>query len=97
MDDGKAGRVYQRGGLLVIGIQSGVERLVRIVRATFERFARHIVLHRFLGRMELFVVRSTGRFVDESTENASFEQIVIDLPATAEKSCAVLARSRYYA
>ena len=77
---------YQRSRVAVIGFQSSIERFMGIVGPAFEWLAGEIVLHEFLRRMEVLVVRSTRRFVNESPENALLQEIVFDLNGAPSSS-----------
>lgn len=69
----------ERRGLLVICVEAFLERIDVVVGAALERLACHVVDHGHFGRVELFVVGTTARFVDETSCDTSDEEIVFDL------------------
>lgn len=65
--------------LIVVCTQSLLEDLCIIVGSLDQRFARNIVLHRLLGRVEYFMVGSAGCGMNESTSDSLNEQLIINL------------------
>lgn len=69
----------ERRRLLVIGVEAFLERIDVVVGAALERLSSHVVDHGHFGRVELFVVGAAARLMDETSCDASDEEIVVDL------------------
>lgn len=67
------------GGLVVVGHQTLLERVLIVVGALYQRFTRNVVGHVPLGRVEDSVIRSTRRGMDQTARYSRDEEAVIYL------------------
>lgn len=63
----------------MIGSQPFLQRICIVVGPLDKWFARHIILHRFLRRIEDLVIATAGGGMDEPASNAGNEEAIVDL------------------
>lgn len=78
MDSGESVVLGQGTGLLVVRVQSLLQRLYVIVTASDQGLSGDVIGHGLLGRCKLLVVRAATSLVDHATSDATHQQTVGD-------------------